>query len=44
MDQLIETLKSQHWGICSSCDALNNLCKDGITGGGRYSKMDEQKG
>ncbi len=43
MDNLIDTLKQQHWEISSSCDALDKFCKSGMSSGNDIEKgMSEQ--
>ncbi|OIO61875.1 hypothetical protein AUJ83_03975 [Candidatus Woesearchaeota archaeon CG1_02_33_12] len=43
MDDLIDTLRQQHWDIRSSCDALDKFCKSGLSDNGSIEKwMGEQ--
>ena len=43
MDNLIDTLRQQHWDIRSSCDALDKFCKSGMSATANIEKWIEEK-
>ncbi len=43
MEDLIDTLRQQHWEILSSCEALEIFCKGGISSGEDIKKWMEEK-
>ncbi|MEK6905713.1 MAG: hemerythrin domain-containing protein [Nanoarchaeota archaeon] len=43
MDNLIDTLRQQHWEIFSSCEALDKFCKRGVSTGDNIEKYFGEK-